>query len=430
MKKQFLIVFALVLTLSSFRSNYPNDIIELPIRFVYVFGGLNYAYGEFTGDIPEESPWYKTKYKVSGIPEDWNEVQTENVWLDPYQFVFQNYKQGNLPDMFFDFLKTKWEIDLNNRMLSEKPIKCFVHVIYEKDKNGNIKYKVDTNNNLDFSDETEYTAFQMNGISGKNKQQVDSIMENLTHTINYEALRNGKVVDLKAPLLIVNMIGSLNTNFPQYAETEFMGTKILIASQDFGSTNYDPATIYLESNKEYGIKKNEFIPIGGELYQNLGVDINRQVLKLKRIEKGNMMYSSQVGLYAIPFSDKDFITQEEISLDLYKGKYLFLDFWGSWCGPCVSELPSMKQAYQNLDKTKIEFLGIAKDNAESLRIMLKKKKIEWKQILCEKEEGIIGDYNITGYPTNFLIDPNGKIIAKDLRGENLLETLNYYIKQN
>lgn len=428
MKKQLLIVSTLVLALLSYKSYSSSEIIELPIKFVNGYGGLSYSYKGFSGNIPEESPWYKTKEKVTGIPEDWTDVQTEFVWLDPHQFVFQNEKKGNFPDGFFDAIKSAWNIN-SNKAFSEEPIKCYVYVIYHKDENGNIRYKVDTNNNLDFSDEIEHSAYQTENLVGKSNQQVDSIMTNLAHPIKYEALIKGIVVELEVPLLIIRLGNYLGSNIVQHAEAEFENTKILITSQNFGSTHYDPASIYLESNKNHEVKQNEYITLNGENYQNLGVDINRQVLKLKKIGNGEGTYSSQVGFAAIPFSGNDFITQEKISLESYKGKFLFIDFWGSWCGPCIEELPSMKNAYQNLDKSKIEFLGIAKDNAVSLRNMLEKQNIEWKQILCDDNDKIIKDYNVTGYPTTLLIDPNGKIIAKNLRGENLLDILNSYIEK-
>jgi len=341
--------------------------------------------------------------------------------LDPRQFAFQNFKQGKLSSEFYTDLKSSWNINLDKRPLSDIPIKCYVYVIYGKDKHGVIKYRVDTNNNFDFSDEIEYSPSIINWT------KLDSLANKLSHRAKYEAFREGKLVELSAPLLIVDKgNGTLLRNFSQHGETELSGTKIQICSSGFNSTDYEPASILKLSNKEEMINENEFVLINSNLYQNLGVEINKQVLRLKKLPKDTVIYSSQVGFNAIPFTEKEFGTQETLSLNSYKGKYLYMEFWGSWCAPCIKELPEIKKAYNNIDKSKIDFLGVALDKVDPFGKILEKEEIEWKQIMREEESGIIDDYNITAYPTSFLIDPNGKIIAKNIRGVKLLDTLNYY----
>lgn len=418
----FLII---ILVLLSFKSNQSNNIVELPFTLVDGYGAFPVGFGALGKAPTEDSPWSKTvDQNLKGIPLDWDNVITNYIWLDPRQFAFQNFKQGKLSQEFFTDLKSSWNINLDKRPLSDKPIKCFVYVIYGKDKHGVIKYKVDTNNNFDFSDEIEYSPSLIDW------KRLDSLANKLSHRVKYEAFRDGKLVELSAPLLIVDKgNGALLRNFSQFGEAELSGTKILICSQGFISTDYEPATILKLDDKDKVVNENEFILLNSDLYQNLGVNINKQVLRLKKLPKDTVIYSSQVGFNAIPFTEKEFSTQEALSLHSYRGKYLYMEFWGSWCAPCIKELPEMKRAYSNIDKSKIDFLGVALDKAEPFRRILEKEKIEWKQIMREEEDGIIDDYNITSYPSSFLIDPNGKIVAKNLRGEKLLDTLNHYVNR-
>ncbi|RYD74896.1 MAG: TlpA family protein disulfide reductase, partial [Sphingobacteriales bacterium] len=79
--------------------------------------------------------------------------------------------------------------------------------------------------------------------------------------------------------------------------------------------------------------------------------------------------------------------------------------------------------YKKLDSNKIAFLGIAVDDKEQLKKYIEKEKILWPQILSNEENKIKDIYNIDSYPTTLLIDPNGKIIAKNLRGEDLAKKL-------
>ncbi len=421
--KYLIIVLSVILL--SLKSNSTKDIIELPINFVEGYGNF-YPGFSLIGEVPPDNPWFKTEeHALTGVPKDWEKVVKSTIWFDAQQFAYQNYKQGMLSEEFFNDLKVSWKINLDKRPLSEKPIKSFVYIIYSKDKNENIKYKIDSDNDFDFADEHEYSSVKFEF------SKTDSLVKCCSHKVKYESYRNGRIVELIAPILIVEINGSLWKNFPQHGEAELSGRKIIISSESFGSISYAQVVLLEASAPKSidGVKENEFILIGEDIYKNLGVNLDKQVLLLKKMPKDTVIYSSQVGFNAKNFTEKEFTTNEELSLDTYKGKFLFMEFWGSWCKPCLKELPHVKKAYQSIDKSKIDFLGIALDEAEPLKKLLEKEKIEWKQIMREREEGIIADYNISSYPTSFLIDPNGKILAKNLRGEKLLDTLNYYINK-
>ena len=417
-----LIVFAGLILVSA--STAKQEIIELPITLVDGYGTLSFGSEKLRREtmVPDDS-WYKTEqHNLKGLPSDWTDLVRQTIWFDGQQFSYQNYKQGLISESDFNETKTSWNIDLNKRPYSEKPIKCFVYIVHGK-KNDVLTYKIDTDNDYDFSDEKEFSAVK--SVFAKK----DSIAKHCSQQVTYEAFRNGKVTTLKAPVLIVQFWGSMWANIPQHAEANFQGSKILISSSNFGSSSYDPAAIREAVSKSLDetVKEHEFISIAGRTYQNMGVDINKQVLRLKKIPQDSVIYSSQVGFNALPFSGNDFITNEKVNLENYKGKFLFMDFWGTWCGPCVADLPNIKKAFTTLDKTKIEFLGVANDDTETLKKFLLKEKIDWKQLQCAEETGIIDEYNITGFPTTFLIDPNGKIIDKGLHGEYLTDTLKAHI---
>lgn len=96
----------------------------------------------------------------------------------------------------------------------------------------------------------------------------------------------------------------------------------------------------------------------------------------------------------------------------YKGKYVLIDFWGTWCGACISGMPQMKKfAEKHADK--LVLLGIAKDNRETWEQYLSKSEWNWKQIVAgEGEEDYVVRFNVQGFPTKILIGPDGKILKR------------------
>ncbi|MDB5139045.1 MAG: hypothetical protein JWR12_961 [Mucilaginibacter sp.] len=130
-----------------------------------------------------------------------------------------------------------------------------------------------------------------------------------------------------------------------------------------------------------------------------------------------------IGATAPDFSQAD-VNGVPVKLSSFRGKYVLIDFWASWCGPCREENPNVVKAYNKYKEKNFTILGVSLDKMEGKDNWLsaiKSDGLSWTQVSDLKfwNNEVAALYKVTAIPSNFLIDPNGKIVAKDLRGDDL-----------
>ena len=172
--------------------------------------------------------------------------------------------------------------------------------------------------------------------------------------------------------------------------------------------------------KSFGIDKSKM------LYNNLTERLKKH--SLGKELKYNIFFATElIGLNkkAISFSQND-TSGNMVALSDFMGKYLLIDFWASWCGPCRAEHPNLKKAYSKYQSKGFDILSISLDNDKAAWTKaIIHDSIIWKNVSDLKgwKNEAAKKYVITEVPTNYLLDRQGKIIAKNLKGEALLNKL-------
>lgn len=149
---------------------------------------------------------------------------------------------------------------------------------------------------------------------------------------------------------------------------------------------------------------------------------DRMLAAITRAKAGADIQRSLVAGSVFPgFEEKD-LTGKPLSLAALRGKVVLVDFWATWCRPCVAELPSVARTYRRYQDAGFEIVGLSLDEDRSkLEGFLKQNNVTWPQYFDGQgwENKLARKYGVQSIPATFLLDREGKIIAKDLRGAEL-----------
>jgi peroxiredoxin len=183
------------------------------------------------------------------------------------------------------------------------------------------------------------------------------------------------------------------------------------------------AVIYLQGLEDFDKAEALFKRIQRDYPKTAAAQNANDVLKMiaKQKESQKIQATLQPGMTFPDFSEKD-LAGRPLSVAQFKGKVVLVDFWATWCGPCVEELPNVLAAYEKFHDKGFEIIGISLDESESaLKGFISKRGMKWPQYFDGQawESKMAAKYGVTGIPMTLLIGRDGKIVARDLRGDEL-----------
>jgi peroxiredoxin len=167
---------------------------------------------------------------------------------------------------------------------------------------------------------------------------------------------------------------------------------------------------YNEVNKIYGL-------LDPSAQQSI---IGRQIAK-----RLDVLKRSAIGEPMLDFTQNN-VEGQPVRFADFKGKYVFVDFWASWCGPCRAENPNVLKAYNQYKDQNFTVIGVSLDDKKENWVKaIEKDNMPWAQVSDLKgwKNEVSTYYGIMGIPSSLLVDPQGKIIARNLRGEALNQKL-------
>ncbi|TCS87777.1 peroxiredoxin [Anseongella ginsenosidimutans] len=252
-----------------------------------------------------------------------------------------------------------------------------------------------------------------------------NVQGSAAHDTYKEAINGLKEIDKKERALYQRYVAAQQeNNAGQLAVLDEEYELLVKEREDFvidftGSHPASPVGPYLINAVVYDLDYKRVQPA----FEKLNAEVKSHPFGKKLADRLAIAKNTSIGSPAPAFSGKN-PEGETVSLESSLGKITLIDFWASWCAPCRKENPNVVKLYNEFQPLGLEIIGVSlDDNAEAWKQAIRDDQLEWKHLtdLQGFQSAIAREYGIMAIPQTYLVDENGVIIAKGLRGKALRE---------
>ncbi|WP_295796533.1 TlpA disulfide reductase family protein [Mucilaginibacter sp.] len=349
----------------------------------------------------------------------------------------------NLPEtpgrkkLFREFVE-RYELDTTYLTKTKTPGN-YIYLFNAIDSLGNRHVIVDANNNHDFKDDID---FEFSAKS--NKPRVcnatisyydENVIRKAVVPLKIDAFNNfssddskigdAKKLDIIIDVLLINKTGTLTVNNKRF-KINVIGYDQLHPKSTY-EINIQKLPFDAKNNNGYRYKSSDTLKIEENRYTIKSAVNNTLVINY---DGKSSKTDGETGMFAPGIISRDIKINAPFSLEQRKGKYVLLDFWGSWCVPCVRLIPEVKKLYGKY-KDEIQFVSVAYDNlrdVEKVKKIINEHDMNWVQLFDNRNisNGIVGQYKVNEFPTSILIDPTGKVIYRGTGDDGLKRLIIFY----
>jgi thiol-disulfide isomerase/thioredoxin len=354
----------------------------------------------------------------------------------------------NVPDSsptrkksFKDFVE-RYQLDTSYLTKTRLP-QNYIYLCTALDENGKKHLMFDADNNHDFSNDREL-IFDLNDkkhslpiinanisyYDGRVTRQAEVTLQiDVYHAFfqdNFYKSDFEKKLDVTINILQKNKTGTAVIDNQPF-KVNILNYDKLHPKSPF-KVNVTKLPFSEKNNNDYIYKNSDTIEIAGNNYKVL-LTPTGDSLVLNFIGRSKN-HGAETGTIAPDISSVDIQTNLPFSLRGQKGKYVIIDFWGSWCAPCIRLIPEVKSLYQKY-KGQIQFVSIAYDkpgDLSKLQKLIKDNQMNWVQLTDNKnlKNGVIDQFKVDEFPTCLLIDKSGKVIYRGVSNTGLKDLIAYY----
>lgn len=350
----------------------------------------------------------------------------------------------NLPDnptrkkMFKEFVE-RYQLD-TSYLTKQKIPENYIYLFTAIDSAGNKHVIIDANNNHDFKDDREYVFSNRNNpmpVFNANIKYYDGqVIRNAVVPLKIDAFNTffpddhyksdlEKNLDVMINILLINKTGNIVVNNQDF-KVNIIGYDDLHPKSGF-EINIQKIPFDKKNNNDYRYKSSDTLEMAGSLYKVISLKSN--TLSVYYVGK-SVSNNAETGTVAPYITTTDIRTNALFALTAQKGKYVLIDFWGSWCVPCINLIPEVRELHEKY-KNEIQFVSVAYDRLEDtakVQKLISENKMNWVQLLDNRnlKMGIVNQYKVNEFPTSILIAPSGKVIYRGIGGNGLKKLIEFY----